>query len=126
MYFCFALLLLFVIHIFLSKYHQPKSCSLKKWRVGFNLCKLLKLKPNMYNYLKYKYKPTTIQTIYWGFLVTCIINSLSRTSFILIAFTRRNHTINTLTSVAQKAVAIPPKVVMAVGALAAHDAVRVC
>ena len=56
-YFCFALLPFFVLHIFLSKYHQPKSCSLKKCRIGFNLRKLLKLKPNMYNYLKYKFKP---------------------------------------------------------------------
>jgi steroid 5-alpha reductase family enzyme len=69
---------------------------------------------------------TTIQTIFWAFLVTYIINIVSRISFILISSTRLSHTINILTSVTHKAVAIPPKVVMVVTALAAYDAVRVC
>ncbi len=71
-------------------------------------------------------KISTTETIYWAFQVTYRINNNIYTSSILIASTQLNHTVNILASVTHKTMAIPPKVVMAITALAANDAVWVC
>jgi hypothetical protein len=68
---------------------------------------------------------TTIQTIYWAFRVTYkIIIAFIHQKFIL-ASTQLFHTNNNLASVAHKTVVVPPKIVVAVAALAANNAVWV-